>query len=123
MALQKMPLLHKGKSLDYLRILDDVDRQEDFGDNPEWLTGEFIEEKLQEARERLKKYEGYQRPMEETGQSQMSLTDAGAKLMKSKNGFVVAYNAQTAVGSETHLNKRFPDGQSSDRSWIVGFYP
>ncbi len=29
--------------------------------------------------------------MEESGQSQMSLTDADAKLMKSKNGFVVAY--------------------------------
>jgi len=72
---------------EYLRILDDTDRQEDFEDNPEWLTREVIEEKLQEARERLKKYEGYQKIMEENGQSQMSLTDADAKLMKSKNGF------------------------------------
>lgn len=92
---------------EYLRILDDTDRQEDFEDNPEWLTREVIEEKLQEARERLKKYEGYQRIMEENGQSQMSLTDADAKLMKSKNGFVVAYNPQTAVDSETHLIRDF----------------
>ena len=92
---------------EYLRILDDTDRQEDFEDNPEWLTRGVIEEKLQEARERLKKYEGYQKIMEENGQSQMSLTDADAKLMKSKNGFVVAYNPQTAVDSETHLIRDF----------------
>lgn len=92
---------------EYLRILDDTDRQEDFEDNPEWLTREVIEEKAQEARERLKKYEGYQKIMEENGQSQMSLTDADAKLMKSKNGFVVAYNPQTAVDSETHLIRDF----------------
>lgn len=92
---------------EYLRILDDADRQEDFEDNPERLTRELIEGKLQEARERLKKYEGYQRVMEESGQSQMSLTDADAKLMKSRNGFVVAYNPQTAVDSETHLIRDF----------------
>ena len=92
---------------EYLRILDDTDRQEDFEDNPEWLTRGVIEEKLQEARERLKKYEGYQKIMEENGQSQMSLTDADAKLMKSKNGFVVAYNPQAAVDSETHLIRDF----------------
>lgn len=92
---------------EYLRILDDADRQENFGDDPEQLTRELIEEKLQEARERLKKYEGYQRVMEESGQTQMSLTDADAKLMKSKNGFAVAYNPQTVVDSETHLIRDF----------------
>lgn len=45
--------------------------------------------------------------MEESGQSQMSLTDADARLMKSKNGFVVAYNPQTAVDSNTHLIRDF----------------
>ena len=89
---------------EYLRILDEADRQED---DPERLTRELIEEKLQETRERLKKYEGYQRIMEESAQSQMSLTDADAKLMKSKNGFVVAYNPQTVVDSETHLIRDF----------------
>lgn len=45
--------------------------------------------------------------MEESGQSQMSLTDADAKLMKNKNGFTVAYNLQTAVDSNTHLIRDF----------------
>lgn len=92
---------------EYLRILDDTDKQDDLGDDPEKLTKELIEEKLKEARERLAKYEGYQKIMEESGQSQMSLTDADAKLMKSKNGFTVAYNPQTAVDSNTHLIRDF----------------
>ena len=41
--------------------------------------------------------------MEETGASQLSLTDGDAKLMKNKNGFAVSYNPQTAVDSNTHL--------------------
>lgn len=92
---------------EYLRILDDADKQEELEENPENLTRELIEEKLKEARERLEKYEGYQKVMEESGQSQMSLTDADARLMKSKNGFAVAYNPQTAVDSNTHLIRDF----------------
>lgn len=92
---------------EYLRILDDADKQDELEENPENLTKELIEEKLKEARERLEKYEGYQKIMEESGQSQMSLTDVDAKLMKSKNGFIVAYNPQTAVDSNTHLIRDF----------------
>ena len=92
---------------EYLRILDDADKRDDLEDDPENLTKELVEEKLKEARERLEKYEGYQKIMEESGQSQMSLTDADAKLMKSKNGFAVAYNPQTAVDSNTHLIRDF----------------
>lgn len=92
---------------EYLRILDDTDKQEDFEEEPDRITKELIEEKLKEARERLEKYEGYQKLMEESGQSQMSLTDADARLMKSKNGFAVAYNPQTAVDSNTHLIRDF----------------
>ena len=53
--------------------------------------------KLEKARERLAKYEDYQKLMEEVGASQLSITDADAKLMKSKNGFVVAYNPQWLI--------------------------
>ena len=44
---------------------------------------------------------------EYTGVSQLSLTDADARLMKNKNGFAVAYNPQTAVDSATHLIRDF----------------
>lgn len=92
---------------EYLRILKDMDEQEDMEETPENLTREIVEAKLKEAQERLKKYEGYQKIMEETGASQMSLTDADARLMKNKNGFAVAYNPQTSVDSETHLIRDF----------------
>lgn len=98
-----------GHTDEYLRILKEMDEQEDkeeaglSEEDPEQLTREIIEAKLKEAKERLAKYEGYRELMEKKGVSQLSLTDAGAKLMKDKNGFQVSYNAQTAVDSETHL--------------------
>lgn len=96
-----------GHTDEYLRILNEMDEAEEQGSEPEKLTKEIIEAKLKEAQERLARYKGYQRLMEETGASQLSLTDADAKLMKNKNGFAVAYNPQTAVDSETHLIRDF----------------
>lgn len=84
-----------------------MDEQENLEDEQEDLTREALEEKLKEAKERLARYGAYQKLMEETGASQMSLTDAEARLMKNKNGFAVAYNPQTAVDSETHLIRNF----------------
>lgn len=84
-----------------------MDKQEETDVISGELTRESLEAKLKEAQERLARYEGYQKLMEETGVSQLSITDADAKLMKNKNGFTVAYNPQTAVDSETHLIRDF----------------
>lgn len=96
-----------GHTNEYLRILKEMDEQEDLDETPNKLNREIIEEKLKEATERLEKYKAYQKLLEESGQSQLSLIDADAKLMKNKNGFAVAYNPQTAVDSETHLIRDF----------------
>ena len=71
------------------------------------VSKEELERKLKEAQERLAKYQEYRKIMEDNGLSQLSLTDADAKLMKNKNGFAVAYNVQTAVDSESHLIRDF----------------
>lgn len=92
-----------GHTDEYLRILGDMDKQEDLEETQGELTREILEAKLKEAQERLARYEEYQKQMEETGASQLSLTDSDARLMKNKNGFAVAYNPQTAVDSETHM--------------------
>ncbi|MCD8295435.1 MAG: transposase [Clostridia bacterium] len=92
---------------EYMRVLDEMDKAEDEAAGNGLLTREEVESKLAEAQERLEKYKGYQKLMEETGASQLSLTDADARLMKSKNGFAVAYNPQTAVDSNTHLIRDF----------------
>ncbi len=91
---------------EYLRLLQETDETDEAEEETK-LTRELVESKLAEARDRLEKYEGYRKLMEESGISQLSLTDADARLMKSKNGFVVAYNPQTAVDSETHLIRDF----------------
>ena len=87
---------------EYLRRLDAIDSLEEPGED-DLLTREVVEARLAEAEGRLARYRGYRELMEREGLSQLSLTDADARLMKSKNGFQVAYNPQTAVDSETHL--------------------
>lgn len=54
---------------EYLRILDNADRQENFEDNPEQLTREFIEEKLQEAWEHLKSMRNIRGSWKKAGKS------------------------------------------------------
>lgn len=94
---------------EYIRMLEEMDKIEDEDELLESgiLTRDEIERQLKEARERLEKYEGYRQILEEEGISQLSITDIDSKLMKSKNGFMVAYNPQTAVDSETHLIRDF----------------
>lgn len=86
---------------DYLKQMDKMDATESV------LNGEFTKEeleiKLKETTERLERYNKYKEYMEENNLSQLSLTDKDSKLMKSKNSFIVGYNVQTAVDSNTHL--------------------
>lgn len=96
-----------GHTDEYLRILNEMNQQEEVDEIQGELTRAELEAKLKEAQERLARYEGYQKLMEETGASQLSIIDADAKLMKNKNGFAVAYNAQIVVDSETHLIRDF----------------
>ena len=96
-----------GHTDEYLRILNEMNQQEEVDEIQGELTRAELEAKLKEAQERLARYEGYQKLMEETGASQLSIADADEKLMKNKNGFAVAYNAQIVVDSETHLIRDF----------------
>ena len=95
-----------GHVAEYLRVLDEIDSAEDPGAG-DLLTREVVEAKLAEAEGRLARYRGYRELMEREGLSQLSLTDADARLMRSKNGFAVAYNPQTAVDSSTHIIRDF----------------
>lgn len=94
---------------EYLRQMDTIDSIETAEEMElgGMLSRDALEQKLQEAQERLERYKGYRRYMEENGLSQLSITDADAKLMKNRNGFQVSYNVQTAVDSETHLIRDF----------------
>ena len=52
-------------------ILNEMDKQEETDVISGELTRESLEAKLKEAQERLARYEGYQKLMEETGVSQL----------------------------------------------------
>lgn len=86
---------------EYLRLIDEADKEEEAASGT--LTREELETKLAEAQERLERYRSYRELMEKENLTQISLTDADARLMKNKNGMEVSYNVQTAVDSETHL--------------------
>ena len=73
-----------GHTDEYLRLLREADEEEDLDEQSDSLSKEELENKLKEAEERLARYKQYQQMMEESGASQLSLTDADAKLMKNK---------------------------------------
>ena len=76
-------------------FMDELDEYDDAEGRR--LPKEEIERKLADCQKRKEKYEGYKKQMEESGTSQISLTDPDAKLMKANEGFCVGYNNQTAV--------------------------
>ena len=101
---------------EYLRLIEIADKVEDeaaellateerelIEESKETFTKEELEEKLKDAQERLDTYHALRKKMEEENLSQISLTDTDAKLMKSKNGYEVAFNVQTAIESENHI--------------------
>lgn len=82
----------------YLAELDSEDEEDS-----RKLSKEEVRRKLDVCRERKDRYEGYRRQLEESGESQLSLTDEDARLMKTSEGFGVGYNVQTAVDAESHI--------------------
>lgn len=82
----------------YMAELDACDQEEG-----RKLSKDEIQHKLDVCKERKERYEGYRSSLEESGESQISLTDKDAKLMKANEGFVVGYNTQTAVDAESHM--------------------
>ena len=58
---------------------------------------------LKAFQERKQEYEGYLKHLQESGESQLSLTDADSRLMKLHGDKKVCFNAQIAVDAKHHL--------------------
>lgn len=86
----------------YMEELDAYDHEED-----RKLSKEELQRKLDVCKERKERYEGYRNMLEESGESQLSLTDPDSRLMKANEGFCVGYNVQTAVDAESHMISGF----------------
>jgi len=80
----------------YLQELDENDAKE-----PEErkLTADELKEKIKTLQERMKKYKGFQKQMEASGEKQISLTDPDSRSMPVGGGRTtdVAYNVQMSV--------------------------
>ncbi|WP_420127204.1 IS1182 family transposase [Longimicrobium sp.] len=84
----------------YLAAVEAQDAQEK--EQP-GATDPGLQEKLKAFQERKQEYEGYLKHLQESGESQVSLTDADSRLMKSQGDMKVCFNAQIAVDAKHHL--------------------
>jgi transposase len=84
----------------YLAALEAQDAEEK--EQP-GATDPQLQEKLKAFQERKQEYEGYLKRLEESGESQLSLTDADSRLMKLHGDKKVCFNAQIAVDAKHHL--------------------
>jgi transposase len=84
----------------YLRALAAEDATES---NESEVSAEELQAKIAQLRARQEAYEGLQQQMAQSGEKQISLTDADARLMKSRQGTHVSYNLQVAVDSKHKL--------------------
>jgi len=86
----------------YLDELDANDAEEP--EEPK-LTAEQLKEKIRLLKERMKEYQGLQQHMDESGESQISLTDPDSRSMPIGGGRItdVGYNLQVAVDPKHKL--------------------
>jgi hypothetical protein len=86
----------------YLRALDANDSQES---DSRKLTAEELREKIETLRKRKQGYEELQQRLEESGETQISLTDPDARSMRRgrTRGTEVAYNVQISVDDKHNL--------------------
>lgn len=86
----------------YLEELDQADEEEQDDEKP---TAEELQEKIEWLKGRKEVYADLQERMDESGESQVSLTDPDARSMKLGNsrGTEVAYNVQISVDAKHKL--------------------
>jgi transposase len=90
----------RAKVSEYLEALGQADEAE--GEAPE-LSAEQLKEKIAGIEKYLTQHEELERQLEASGESQVSLTDPEARLMKTAKGSEVSYNVQTVVDSKHKL--------------------
>ena len=84
----------------YLAALQAADEADNKGSED---SGAELQAKLAALQERRLVYERLQERLAESGEKQLSLTDADARLMKGRQGHHVGYNVQIAVDSKHKL--------------------
>lgn len=87
---------------EYLEKMDKADQEEKRAPVMD-IKPEDMPQKLEQIRERVAKYKGYQKRMKKTGETQILETDPECRIIHTKEGQLLAYNIQTAVDDRHHL--------------------
>lgn len=86
---------------EYLKALDEGDSQSEI--DPKY-TVEQIKEKIEELEKRKEFYKDLEHKLEDSGDNEISTTDADARMMDNKkNGLEINYNVQIAVDAKHKL--------------------
>lgn len=86
----------------YLSTLDKIDKGESEV-SPEDLSKEELEQKISSLENKLKELNTYLFKMDLLGKNHLSTTDIDCNLMKSRDGFIPAYNVQLGVETKNHF--------------------
>lgn len=87
----------------YLQELDEADAAEAAAAPEPTVSAEELREKLKGLKEKLGGHEKLLQQMKDEKLSQVSLSDADARLMKTSTGRAVSYNVQTVIDSKHKL--------------------
>lgn len=90
---------------EYIRQLNEADATEVNVDNAS--ATDDIKQIIDRLSNRKSTYESYLEELAASGETQKSLTDSDARLMKGAKGFDVSYNVQTSVDSKNKLIAEF----------------
>ena len=100
--LEKLIKREEAKVEQYLQEMEEADELE--GEEEEKkLTAEELKAKIAGIKEHLDRHKKLEQRLEESGESQISLTDPDARLMKTRKGADVCYNVQAVVDSKHKL--------------------
>ena len=105
---------------EYLKEMEKNDAEEDKEKVTE-KRAEEIKVIVEDLRKRKERYEGYQKELEEKGETQKSLTDGDSRLMTTNSAKMdVCYNVQTAVDAKNKLIVDFEvSNQGNDKNFIT----
>jgi transposase len=85
------------------KYLAALQAEDEVASNEREESAAALQAKIAALQERQAVYEGLKEQMVESGEKQISLTDADARLMKGRQGHHVSYNVQIAVDSKHKL--------------------
>ena len=104
------------KTEEYLQQMDEADKEEEKGSNPLSVERSAVKDMLKRLKEKKEKYNGLKKQMQEQQSTQISTTDADARLMQGADGGnMVGYNIQCTNDTANSLVVDFTVTNEGDR--------